>query len=789
MKTLSLNGEYTLKSSDGVYSLTANIPGSDFGALIADGIIEDPMNAKDGEKLADEIARKDFTFEREFNVEEDFSAYAHVDLCFERLDTICKAYLNGELILESCNAHISYCVDVKEKLKNGKNTIKLCFASPVLYCEKRQKERAMPANTNGLDGAQFLRKPNCHFGWDWGPYIPFVYCGNTEIKFYNRKIDNIDISQQTTAEKSVVTVSADNADNIYIITPDGEKIEGVNGEFIINNPALWQIKEFDSKREKQPLYTVVIENDEETVKRRIGLRSIQLDRSKDTYGENFQFYLNGHSVFAKGANVIPFSAIPEYGKNDSVEYYIKLVASSNYNMLRIWGGGEYASDYLLDLCDELGILIWQDFCFACMMYPFDEADFIDNITAEALQNINRIKHHPCLALLCGNNEIEEMQVLQRPTKAGKGYVNWFYNILPKLVSDNCDLPYIPTSPVGKGAFEGNKDESSGDCHMWAVWHGLMPLDYYGGRYARFLSEFGMESLPSLKAIDKFAKGDNSVYSPAFMQHQKTPDGNRKLMYYLCEGFSNEVSFDLLPYLTGIMQAQCIEAAVNHFRQNKGRCNGAIYWQLNDVWNAPSWSAVDFEKVPKALMYKSKSFFAPVNITHDGTSLYLHNDTISDFTAKLEIEKYSADGFSLISKEEKTILVKAEKFEKIQDVSINLGEVLVVTANGTDKFIFDNAQNLPKANISCDISENEVTLSSDVYTRNVCIECDGVAEENYFTLLPGEKRTVKINGSTDNMRILCENNISFRRGLKQKLFRFFYKMKPYNAISALWHTAK
>lgn len=793
LRRVSLGGEYKIYSTDGAYSFCGRLPGSDFGNMIACGLIKNPAEIIDGEALAREVALKDFVFEREFAVDPRDLEYKNAELFFEQLDTLCSVFLNGERVLSTENAHISYSADVKKYLKPGGNLLKLVFSSPLRYIEKRQAQRALPPNGNGVNGAQYLRKANCAFGWDWGPCIPYNYVGRTELRFFNfDEIKNIRISQNTGQELSVVTVSAENAETCVILPPSGEMLlpeKVADGSFVfrIENPELWYTRDL-SEKERQPLYTVCLGSGEMQVERKIGLRRIRLVREADEFGENFQFEINGKRIFAKGANVIPFAAIPEYAEG-AAEYYTSLAAESNFNMLRIWGGGEYAGEKLLDLCDELGILVWQDFCFACMMYPLDEPDFVKNVLREAEFNIKRMSHRACLAVFCGNNEIEEMNAaFVNLVSLRKGYVDYFYNLLPETVKRLCDTDYIPTSPLGKAPFSHNSDENLGDCHMWAVWHGLLPSDWYGTRFARFLSEFGMESLPSKRAIEKFAPGETSVYSKPFIQHQKCADGNRKMMYYLCEKFSKNAEFADLPYLTGIMQAECIQAATGHFRRNKGRCNGSVFWQLNDVWCAPSWSAVDFERVPKALMYKAREFFAPVAVTFADGRVYLHNDTLYDKTLTVSFKKYH--GERLTWQCEKKVLSPADSVKVICEIGLFENELLCVDLNGR-AFWFDNGLRLERANILCRVEGNRVIVCTDTFAKNVCIECSGgIPRENYFCLAPGEEKCVVTDGEPGDVRVLCENNISFGgSAASEVLFRFFYRLKPVNLLSYMWHRMK
>ncbi|MGN1202964.1 MAG: glycosyl hydrolase 2 galactose-binding domain-containing protein, partial [Eubacterium sp.] len=358
MNKINLAGDgWIMKNCTDNKEYPASIPGSDFGNLIKNSAIKNPLISGD-EKEGIRTGENDIEFKREFIVTDDELKYSYIHLCCGGLDTLCTCYINGKEAFKSNNAFIPVDAEIKDFLTAGKNSIIFHFSSAVKYIKKRQTEKPLPKNNNGVDGIPYIRKPACHFGWDWGPCVP--YCAVTdfiEIKCFDRRIENIEITQNTAKEKSVVKVTADNADKIYIVSPNGNTVNiDENNSFIIDNPELWYTYEL-SQKEKQPLYTIVFENDEERVERKIGLRSLYLDRSDDEYGSNFCFVLNGERIFAKGANLIPFSAIYEDSNNDTVDYYLDLAQKSNFNIIRIWGGGSYASDYLINQCDERGILV------------------------------------------------------------------------------------------------------------------------------------------------------------------------------------------------------------------------------------------------------------------------------------------------------------------------------------------------------------------------------------------------------------------------------------------------
>lgn len=783
MQSLSLSGKYLLKSTDGVLKCNALLPGSDFGNLIKAGLTENPMICKNADKVTDFIKKKDFIFEGSFTVTGEQLKMKNAVYECERLDTICKVYINDTLIIDSINSHISHSVDVKNIIREGENKIVYAFSSPHNYIVRRQKEHPLPPNSNGTNGAAYLRKAACHFGWDWGPCIPYCYVGKAEILFFGSRIKLLSLTQTTDEKLSVVTVGCENADEIYIESPDGKIYHGQNGVFRIENPSLWYCRDM-SQKEKQPLYTVIMKNSEMTLKKRIGLRSVRLDMSEDEYGRKFVFLLNGKEVFCKGANVIPFSAIPEYRGENDFDYYIGLCKKANFNMLRMWGGGEYAEEDFLEKCDENGIMVWQDLCFACLMYPFWDESFTESVITEIKENVCRISRHPCLSLICGNNELEAMfSYLPSSSATVKTYIEFFYNTAREAVESVCDLSYIPTSPLGESPFKGNSSDNIGDNHMWNVWHGLKKLDYYTKRYARFLSEFGLESLPSVKAINTFAEGEKSLFSDGFMSHQKCRGGNEKMLFYVCENYSRYVDFEFLPYLTGLVQAQCVENAALHFRRNRNRCYGCLFWQLNDVWNAPSWSAVDFEKIPKPLMYKARQFFDPLGLSYYENTLYAFNDTLSERKDTLEISIYGTNG-----KREFTLDISVSPLsaEKVGEFSLSENEILEIKS-GDRRFIFDNIKKLERAHFSAQAHGNTLTLKTDAYARNVCIESDSLPDENCFSMLPGEEKTVVFDSDIKDFRIVCENNIDFgRHRLRKSAFKFFYRLKPLNIANAFYY---
>ena len=787
MKSINLGGQWDMINTTTDKSYKINVPGTDIGNLIRLGEIENPL-ISGNDKYGESLGENDYIFKSKFSIDEEDLKYNCIYLKCDSLDTLCDIYVNNKLVYKSINAHIPVKEDIKQYLTKGENEISLNFYSSVNYVKSKQKENPLPANANGTNGAAYIRKPSCHFGWDWGPCVPYSgVTGKIELTLVNKEISDITIKQDTNISLSKLSVNANGADTVYILTPQGEKINGSNGEFEIKNPELWFTADL-SGRTEQPLYTVVLENAEYSVKKRIGLRSIYLDRSTDKYGENFMFVLNGKRVFAKGANLIPFSAVYEDSDNKTVDYYLDLAQKSNFNILRVWGGASYANEYLMSECDRRGILIWQDFCFACMLYPFYDKEFYDNVLNEISVNVKRLTLHPSLALFCGNNEIEVMfSYMPKTNKLISSYIDFFYNKIPDFIKDITNISYIPSSPLGKAPFESCTSDSVGDTHMWSVWHGLKPLDYYQQRYTRFLSEFGLESLPSMKAISTFAKGDElNITSDSFNSHQKCTGGNKKMLFYLTEMFDMPKHFKDLPYLTGIIQAECVRNACIHFRQNPDRCNGVIFWQYNDVWNCPSWSSVDFEGVPKALQFKAKEFFEPITISckHNGDTaiIFAHNDTIDPVSFKASI---------ILDGREKEFDINLDSGENrlIAEIGVKPTSVMQIKyldRSKTEVFTQPKNLKLKKADIKAIKNGNTLTLKSNSLAYGVYIESDVLPSDNYFNLAPNEERTVTFEKEPKDIKITCANNIEYKKSYTN-LSRLLYRLKPENIANFVYYS--
>ncbi len=789
----SLNGEWKFRQVENAEWYNATVPGCNYLDLIANDLIKDPFYGTN-EKDLYWVSEKDWEYTKTFELQDDILKAEKINLVCKCLDTICDIFVNGNLIGKAENHHLCYKFDIKE-YATAKNEIKIRFYSPVKYVLDKQKVETTPANCNGLNGIPHIRKPQCHFGWDWGPVLtPSGISDDIYVEGLNiAQISNVLINQNHSEDsvKLTINVSADNFDKkdldckVKVFAPNGKLLEEKSFELVdkgsvdfnIENPELWWIKDI-SATEKQPLYAVNVEIlhkgkaiDEQN--KRIGLRTIKLNQDVDKFGKNFQFVLNGKPIFAKGANWIPSDSFVNRTTKEKLEYYIKSAADCNFNMIRVWGGGYYESDDFYDLCDEYGIIVWQDFAFACQPYPFFIDTFRENVLKEVEYQVQRLRHHASLGLWCGNNEIELMAIAW---KLRTNYVAWtekfFWDILPEAVSRFDKVtPYIAGTPVGVSHDNGFSNDNVGDTHLWAVWHGLKPMNYYRKRMTRFCSEFGFESLPDIKTIETYAKPeDYSLTSEVFTNHQKCASGNMKMAFYIASRFRLPLKFEDYIYLSQICEQECIRDATEHWRRNKGRCNGSLFWQYNDCWPVCSWSSVDYYGNFKALQYTSKHFFAPLMLSIEDSKkkidLYVVNDTLKAYEGTINYKLYDFSGKILLDEQvickvlsNSSGLIHTIKMEDLKG-KFNLKESVLVADLVIDgkvvshkTFLFDKEKNLnlPKANIAYKVEvENgkaTITLKADKFARLVRVHSKTITtpfSDNYFDILPDEEKVITID---------------------------------------------
>ena len=635
---------------------SASVPFSLYGVLINNEEIKNPYY-NDNETEVRDLSENDCTAQSTILIDEKTLSYKNIELTLCGIDTLADIYLNQKHILHTQNMHMSYNIDVKPFLQLGENILEICFYSPVKYVKQKQKHKALSSCNEWIGGFGHLRKANYSFGWDWGPQLPdmgiyrevFLNC------FNDIKIHNVDFQQVHSTDKVLLKVTAqlyarsDYKIDISITAPDGKEIiRQLNNqnktEIEIKNPYIWWCNGLG----EQPLYQVVIaaktDNDYDQKTYNIGLRTLEISNQKDKYGKELCFVLNGHKIFSMGGNYIPEDNILSNYFNKRTTQLLNDLKLANFNMVRVWGGGIYPDDHFYDECDRLGLIVWQDFMFACTTVYADEK-FLINIREEFVNVLLRIRHHACLGLLCGNNEIETLFADWTHYKKDKEDKKQYVKIFEKILSEICreyarDIFYLPSSPTSGGGFDKPNDPDRLDSHFWEVWHGIKPFEEYRKHYFRFCSEFGFESFPNIKTLKTFAQDEElNPFSPIMENHQKCKFGNARIQYHIAMNYLYPTSFQNFILASQLIQLDAIKFGVEHMRRHRGRCMGALYWQINDCWPTASWSSIDYFGRWKALHYGAKRFYEPVlmSLHNEEKSIIINisNETLSDFEGILE----------------------------------------------------------------------------------------------------------------------------------------------------------
>lgn len=663
MYSINLNGSWKMKEISETEWIEAIVPGSVMNDLLRNGKIEDPFY-RDNEDQAFDIASKDYEFVREFTVNEDLLQNDKVNLYCEGIDTLSEIFVNGKLLAKTDNMHRTYSLDVKSYLKIGSNEIKINLFSPIRYITEKQEKQKLWGVVDAISGYPHIRKAHSMFGWDWGPKIPDLgIWRNISIQAFSiGKIEDVYITQKHEENKVNVDVrirlekwhQKETTLEVKLTHPDGTvDIQSLTTNqleefvsFTITNPELWWPNGYG----EQPLYKVevLLTDDNESLDEKvyqIGLRTIRVKHEPDEWGKSFEFVVNGLSIFAMGANYIPEDNILARTSKERTEQLLKDCLEANFNMIRVWGGGYYPDDYFFDLCDRMGLIVWQDFMFACSVYELTD-EFTETVKKEAIDNIKRIRHHASLGIWCGNNEVEEAWVYwgDFPKDAPKrktDYIKLFEVILPDIIKETDPQTfYWPSSPSSGGGFDAPRNPDVGDMHYWEVWHGLKPFTEYRKFYFRFCSEFGFQSFPSMKTIESFTlPEDRNIFSYVMEKHQKNGAANGKILFYLSENFLYPKDFHSLLYVSQLLQAEAIKYGVEHWRRNRGRCMGSLYWQLNDCWPVASWSSIDSNGRWKALHYFAKKFYSPILLSvqdeEKSAKLFVTNDTVETVHARIE----------------------------------------------------------------------------------------------------------------------------------------------------------
>ena len=614
----------------------ATVPGCVHTDLLAGGLIQDPFHATNELDLQ-WIEETDWEYEAEFDLPRKLLREEFIELVADGLDTVATVRINGRVVARTENMFIGHRWDVKKLLRPGRNRIGITFESAMRYIRTHRIPHRPREFNDPVGRCQVIRKQQCQFGWDWGPR--FVTAGvwrDIRLESWSgNRLAGVRVTQTHNKDGSVglafepeLARKDSKATLLGSISLNGEHVAGIsNSKSVISDPRKW----WPNGHGAQPLYDVEVEvrsASGATIgvwRRRIGLRTIKLDCSRDKAGERFQFVVNGRPIFAKGANWIPaHSFVAGLGRGDYARD-LRSAARANMNMIRVWGGGIYESGHFYDLCDELGLLVWQDFMFACSIYPGDRA-FLRSVADEARHQVRRLRHRACLALWCGNNEIAQLNAgntgpidLRKRGKLRRDYDALFHRVLPDAVAAHDGITAYRPSSQWRGTMENSvsiagdhsEGEKRGDTHFWDVWHARRPVKDYEKWRFRFVSEFGMQSYSSPETNRTFSvPGDDNVFGPAMENHQKNAAGNQIILDYISRLYRFPNSQDALIYLSQINQARCLQVGVEHYRRTMPHCMGALYWQLNDCWPAASWSSIEFTGRWRALHHLARRFFAP-----------------------------------------------------------------------------------------------------------------------------------------------------------------------------------
>lgn len=640
MQTCTLNGTWQLSAGHrSLESVDMQIPGTVLSGLLAAGKIKDPFY-RTNEDATRALFWKDYVFTRTFDVDEELLAQQHIVLVCEGLDTLAEISINGTFLAKTDNMHRTWKFQAKKLLHPGKNEIQIVFRSVLRFIEDYPYEAHKKINyipCGSMKGNQLLRKAHSMFGWDWGPqtidagifrdiYLQgYSHARIEDIRIHQQHAKNVSVQTSITLSESVpgqklcVELSEDGADKPLQTKLCKTNADGVAAvDFVIENPKLWWPNDYGD----QPLYivrTTLLDEDGtslESITRRIGLRTLTISQEKDEWGNEFAFCVNGVKIFTRGGNYIPDDCLYTRITEKKLDYILESCRRAHFNCVRVWGGGYYPSDAFYDLCDEKGLIVWQDLMYACNVYDVTDA-FAENCRQETYDNVRRLRHHASLGLWCGNNEIESAWDhwgdFQKETPYLRAdYIRLFEEVLPKAVQEaDGETFYWHSSPSSGGCFDNPDDANRGDTHYWDVWHGQKPFTDYRKYFFRFCSEFGFQSFPCAKTVNSFTlEDDRNIFSRVMESHQKNDAANGKMLYYLSENLRYPKDLTHLLYASQVLQGMPIKYGVDHWRRNRGRCMGTLYWQINDDWPAPSWSSIDYFGRWKALHYMAQKFYAP-----------------------------------------------------------------------------------------------------------------------------------------------------------------------------------
>lgn len=805
MDKILLNNNWTIRRTDSDKSFPATVPGSVYGDLLSNGQMDNPF-WKDNEIEALKLMDFDYEYETVFDADESFLNSDQTVIRFDGLDTLADVYLNGELIITANNMHRTWECGVKALLKSAGNTLKVIFHSPTKFIEEAFALAPTLGTEDCMPGFVHIRKAHCMFGWDWGAHLPDmgIWRDVSLISYNTVRLNSVSFTQhhgentvlEITPEFEVLDENKNFTIEYEITAPDGTKrtFRNEDNKIEIDPATRWWPRGYG----EQNLYTVTVNICDggtvlDSMTKRIGIRTITMDRTPDEWGEKFCVRVNGINIFAMGADYIPEDHLLGRVTPETTRKLLEKALFANFNSIRVWGGGYYPDDWFYDMCDEMGIIVWQDFMFACAVYDLTP-EFEENIRAEFKDNIVRLRHHASLGLMCGNNEMEQFVKegvwVSKPQEV-EDYTKMYEQILPEMMKELApQVFYWPASPSSGGGFDEPQDENRGDVHYWDVWHGNKPFSEYRKFHFRYLSEFGFQSFPSKKTVETFTddERDMNIFSYIMERHQRNGAANGKILNYMQQTFRYPTNFDTLIYASQLLQAEAIRYGVEHFRRNRNddRCMGAVYWQFNDCWPVASWSSVDYEGRLKALHYYARRFFASVMISceeegmlgsgqelvrlpfgfNKSVRLCVSNETLEEKQVQInwEIRDSKAnilDGFCTT----RTVPAQTSLWLEKQDLpDIDIWNEYVsyraligdeIVSEGTVIFSLPKYFRYIDPHLSYKVDGNKITVLADAYAKSVEIRNDNddlILTDNFFDMNAGERTVEVISGDITNLRL-------------------------------------
>ncbi|GHU89227.1 beta-mannosidase [Spirochaetia bacterium] len=823
MRRIDLAGKWVMQKLGSPDRYDAVIPGSVAGTLLAHGEIPDPYTG-DNENRVLPVFDNDYAFSRSFIVDPDTQHHDKVLLHCDGLDTLAEIRVNGVMIDKTNNMHRSYVFDVKDILIPGENRIEIIFRSPARYVAEHPSKAGKPFSV--------LRKAACMFGWDWGLNLPDsgIWRDIYIESFDAAKFSHIHITQQH--ENGGVTLSIQPLAEIWgkdievslrVIAPDGRELyanrkpfDGSAYDVRINNPQIWWPVGYGD----QPLYAVTAELISggkivaDLMEKHIGIRTLTHSRAEKEAGSEYAFSVNGVPLWFRGENLIIDDALLSRSDNAHWRRLIDGALKSNLNGIRVWGGAYYPPDIFYQLCDEAGIMVFQDFMFACSFYQTDE-DFCENVRIEAEQNVQRICHHPCIALYCGNNEIDGMFTVANSTEPRTValrrlftqdhdalsdhvrqylwgmYSQIFLDILPRVCEKWApSTGYVHSSPsirIPGGGTSFQDYLSDGDMHYYLQYNGNAPYQRMRAMRSRFMSEVGFQSYPSIKTVASFAKErERRPDSPVMYSHQKCVNGNETIEEYMARDYIVPKNFDDYIYLSQLQAGEIMRYTVEHFRRDSEYNRGMILWQLNDCWPVVSWAGIDYYGRWKALQYFIKRFYAPLTLSakEEGDSVELWCSNEKRESVRGDVNWQLFEGAQLLDAGKQHIAIPAGKSALVQAMDFSekinthnkhrahLSFALEVGGEtiSSDSVLFVPAKEFDFAPPELTLTVGEdgedflITVSSGNFARRIMLdtrEGDCIFSDNWFDLNAGTSRTIGIEKKDTNISSLAQ--------LKEELF--------------------